>query len=127
LTAVRNRITSGAGCNLSIQGQEPQHRGYQINALGTASLPPAAFKGATSLQDLLADRVHPRVTERLARLDAMNPEQSAIRRELLRRLLESTSATSVAFQERVFSEPPEEEDVITFDINEAGEVTILLG
>jgi len=100
---------------------------YQVNALGSASLPPSAFKSAANLRDLLYGNVHPRVLERLDSLAKKDPDQHAKREELVRRLLEVTSSTNVAFEERVFEEAPQEEDLITFRIDESGNVTVLLG
>ena len=112
---------------MALKPDEDGRRGYRINALGQLSLPPTAFSQSNTLQDMLSGRVHPRVTERLDRLSSLSPEASGFRQDLLMRMLQATASTSVSFQERLFDEEPVEEDVISFSINDAGDVTILLG
>ena len=108
--------------------QDKAGRDYRVNALGRVSLPPKAFEGGANLRDLLYGKVQPRVIERLDRLPMPDKEgKRDLRQDLMLELLKATASTNVSFQERVFQEEPVEEDVITFSIDEAGDVTILLG
>jgi hypothetical protein len=106
------------------QEQNPG-KDYQVNALGSTSFPRSAFQDAKDLRGLLNGKVHPSVIDRLDRL--AKTDSSANRQELVRQLLEVTSSTNVAFEERVFEEAPQEEDLITFRIDESGNVTVVLG